>query len=697
LSNVPRIKHAIFTFIAIFVVPLLFFVLLELGLTALGVGKSYDYFHRIGINGRPHYQENPDFADQFYPPSLNIGPAENTYTEERSPDLLRVYIFGESAALGFPHKNHGLDRLLAAQLRAALPARRIEVINTAMTSVNSHVIYAVAKSIPDNSADFAVILMGNNEVVGPYGPGTFNQNFLGNITLIRGIQALKRTRTWQALNSLILKVRPDDAQQDLKWEGMQMFTGHAVPHDDPRMESVYAHYEDNLVGIIEALHGKGMHVVLSSVPVNLRHSAPFLSVHRRDLSDDQLDQWRESTRQGALSSDQGDWDAAIGHFQTALAIDPDYADSHFRLATAFENASQFQQARTHYRRALDLDALRFRADTKINEIIQRVATRSASDSLSFVDSAAAFEQASQPLQPGWNLLLEHVHYDFAGTSVIAAEVSRSIVSNLPGAADFQPLPREEVARRVGFPNYDTIEEIRNLQRMIERPPFPGQSNYVGLQRFLEDKLQSTIAEVGSSTDVLQRRREVTDSGLADWKVHFELAVLNQRLRNTEAMYHHLDRIFELYPHNRESYMKLAEALSKDGRWSEVIPNLEQSLYYTRGDESKIAETMGWLGTAYLRKGEYEKATDLLLQVTESYPDQIGLTLRAYGNLIKSSRQRGQAEDLERYVADAQGYARSLIRSGKDKEFPLLQQRMSQLMTMAGYTEEAREWAEAPAK
>ena len=179
-------------------VPLLFFVLLELGLTVAGVGTSFDYFYEIDINGEPHYQENPDFADQFYPSSLNIGPLENTFSKERSPELIRVYVLGGSAAQGFPYKNHGFDRLLAAQLRAALPSRKIEVINTAMTSINSHVVYAVARSIPKNSADFAVILMGNNEVVGPYGPGTFNQNFLSNISLIRGIQALKRTRTWQS-------------------------------------------------------------------------------------------------------------------------------------------------------------------------------------------------------------------------------------------------------------------------------------------------------------------------------------------------------------------------------------------------------------------------------------------------------------------------------------------------------------------
>jgi hypothetical protein len=38
-----------------------------------------------------------------------------------------------------------------------------------------------------------------------------------------------------------------------------------------------------------------------------------------------------------------------------------------------------------------------------------------------------------------------------------------------------------------------------------------------------------------------------------------------------------------------------------------------------------------------------------------------------------------------------------MRSGKDKEFPMLRQRMSQLMAMAGHDEEAAAWAEAPAQ
>jgi len=268
------------------------------------------------------------------------------------------------------------------------------------------------------------------------------------------------------------------------------------------------------------------------------------------------------------------------------------------------------------------------------------------------------------------------------------------VSNLTGADDYQPLSEAEVARRVGFPNHDTRAEIKTLQAMIQQPPFPGQSNYIELVAYLNNKQERIKREVGSLADVIQRRQDIVREGLADWKIYYELAVLNQRLRNPSAMYHFLNKVLEVYPHNRETYMKLAEALSRDGKWREAIPYLEQSLYYTRGDKKKIAETINWLGTAHLRTGDYDRATDLLLEVTDKYPDQVDLTLRAYGNLIRYAREQGKLRDLDRYVTDVQRYARSLIRKEKDKEFPLLYQRMSQIMSMGGFEAEAREWAKA---
>ena len=687
-------RNTLFTIITVVVIPLLFFVLVEFALGLMGVGTHYQYFNQIDIDGEAFYQENPDFADQFYPPSLNVGPLQNTFAAERSDDRLRVFVLGGSAAMGFPHKNHGVDRLLAAQLRSLFPNRDVEVVNTAMTSVNSHVVYQVAQTLPFESADVAVILMGNNEVVGPYGPGTFNQNFLSSLSAIRALQALKRTRLWQLLDSSLAEVQSSDAKADLEWQGMQMFVDNGVAEDDPRMSAVYEHFEGNLRDIVDTLHAKGMHVVLSTVPVNLRQSAPFLSIGRDDLSasdEAKLAALRERAEAQALN---GRWREAQDLWQQAIALDAGHADSHFQLATSLENLGEFALARSHYERALDLDGLRFRADTRINAIIERVARGYDSSNVSFVNSSKGFDRASAPYAPGWDLLVEHVHYDFSGNAVLACIFARAIARHLSPTTPPKLLKTEEVAARIGFPNHETIENLKNLQGMAKQPPFPGQSNYQDYLAFLATELSSVTGEVGEPKDVVRRRQQVLVNGEGDWKLHFEMTALARHLKNKQAQYYHLEQLFKLYPHNRESYINLATLLSQDGRWAEVIPLLERSLSYTRGREELVVEAVGWLGTAHLKTGNTAKATELLLSIPEDYPDQIGMSLRAYGNLIKHSVDSRDAQTTEQYLTSLENYANTLVASGASESYPRLNQRMAQLMNMGGDKAGAARWRAA---
>jgi len=691
---VSNTRNTLFTIITVVVIPLLFFVLVEFALGLMGVGTHYQYFNQIDIDGEAFYQENPDFADQFYSPSLNVGPLQNTFAAERSDDRLRVFVLGGSAAMGFPHKNHGVDRLLAAQLRSLFPNRDVEVVNTAMTSVNSHVVYQVAQTLPFESADVAVILMGNNEVVGPYGPGTFNQNFLSSLSAIRALQALKRTRLWQLLDSSLAEVQSSDAKADLEWQGMQMFVDNGVAEDDPRMSAVYEHFEDNLRDIVDTLHAKGMHVVLSTVPVNLRQSAPFLSIGRDDLSasdEAKLAALRERAEAQALN---GRWREAQDLWQQAIALDAGHADSHFQLATSLENLGEFALARSHYERALDLDGLRFRADTRINAIIERVAREYDSSNVSFVNSSKGFDRASAPYAPGWDLLVEHVHYDFSGNTVLARIFARAIARYLSPTTPPKLLKTEEVAARIGFPNHETIENLKNLQGMAKQPPFPGQSNYQDYLAFLATELSSVTGEVGEPKDVVRRRQQVLVNGEGDWKLHFEMTALARHLKNKQAQYYHLDQLFKLYPHNRESYINLATLLSQDGRWAEVIPLLERSLSYTRGREELVVEAVGWLGTAHLKTGNTAKATELLLSIPEDYPDQIGMSLRAYGNLIKHSVDSRDAQKTEQYLTSLENYANTLVASGASESYPRLNQRMAQLMNMGGDKAGAARWRAA---
>ena len=686
-----QIKSTLFTTITVVVIPLLFFVLLEGILRLVGVGTHYDYFNEIEINDEIYFQENINFADQFYPPSLNVGPLQNTFIKQPSDNRLRVFVLGGSAAMGFPHKNHGVDRLLAAQLNALFPDKDVEVINTAMTSVNSHVVYQVAETLPANSADFAVILMGNNEVVGPYGPGTFNQNFLSSLTAIRTLQALKRTRLWQWLDSAFKEVQANDAKADLEWQGMQMFVENGVAESDPRMDDVYEHFDANLRDIIDALSDKGMHVVVSTVPVNLRHSAPFLSIENESLAVEQREQLSELRERATAQSRNQKWEAAATLWREVIALDPGHADSHFQLATSLERQGDNSGARRHFERALDLDALRFRADTHINERIEAVAKDYPDSAISFVDSAAAFDRASAPLAPGWESLVEHVHYTFDGNDILARVFARAIATHIEGERPQSVLNREQVAERVGYPNHETIENIQNLQGMAEQPPFPGQSNYQDYLAHMAVELSKLKGQVGEPKDVVRRRQKVLTEGTADWKVHFEMAALAKYLKNKQAQYYHLTTLNKVYPHNRESQMNLATLLSQDGRWAEAIPVLERSLSYTRGREQQVVETLGWLGTAKLRVGETDEAVALLESIPRDYPGQIGLSLRAYGNLIKYAVDLGDRSALDRYLEELQAYAKRLKDTGQADSYPLLARRMAQLPTMGGDKVAAKRW------
>lgn len=683
-------KKLVFGFIAVFIIPALFFLLLELGLKVLGTGKNFDYFTKIELNGQDYYQDNPVFIQQFYPASLDIIPLENTFSAKADTNRVRVFVLGGSAARGFPNPAHGFSRHLETLLREALPGKKVEVINTAMTAINSHVVYETARSIPDGSADFAIVLMGNNEVIGPYGPGTYNQNFLSNLGMIRLLQSVRRSHIGQLMSDLAASANPRDHKEELKWKGMQMFTEESVPADDPRLETVYDHYLHNLQDTVSILQRKGAHVILSSVPVNLRDSAPFSSVHKPDLSQQRLELWQSTVNRAHSGFEQRKWREAISDYEAALAIDPGYADTHFRLAISYDNISDFKKASEHFNRARDLDALRFRADSRINQIIRHVAAESAGTQLSLVDNESAFSQQSQPQQPGWDLFLEHVHYNFSGDYLLAREFSGSILQIL-GVDDYQPISENEIAARIGYPSNMTIKVLDRVVSMVKSPPFTGQSNQAELEQLIVTMRRDVEGQLGPVSDQINRRQKVLQSGKGDWRLRYELAHLYEHMENRPATYQQLLRLHSEYPYHHDSLVMLAKMLHQDKKYRQEIPYLQLALKHARGEAKTIAQLTGWLGLTYFRLGENELAADHLLDVARNYPEQTHYALQAYATLIKYSIQSGNTRDADDYVDEVQRYAKRAVSAGRDRDYPLLYSKMSQIMRLAGDEVEAGKW------
>jgi len=151
--------------------------------------------------------------------------------------------------------------------------------------------------------------------------------------------------------------------------------------------------------------------VWEGVATNLRDNAPFAAVHRDGLTKEKRSQWDQAYRLGIELADRGKPDEARDAFLGVVGIDDRHAELHFRLACVLLASRQLDEAYDHFAQARDLDALRFRADSRINEIIRDVAGRETCSGIYLVDAERAFRatDAAEHGIPGRELFYEHVH------------------------------------------------------------------------------------------------------------------------------------------------------------------------------------------------------------------------------------------------------------------------------------------------
>ena len=324
-------------------------------------------------------------------------------------------------------------------------------------------------------------------------------------------------------------------------------------------------------------------------------------------------------------------------------------------------------------------------------MIREVADQFSQDGVTLIDAAEAFESESLPHQPGWNLLLEHVHYDFSGNAVLANAFGNAILDRLDVSASSDHLDSEQLASLVGFPNYETLENLKMVAALANKPPFTGQSNYEDLKQFLLSRAGELETELGTLKTLIQKRRTVLDSPAIDWRFFFEVAVLAERQGNAKVARRFFEQAIDRYPHNRETQMNLARLLSAESEWEMAKAYLERSLHYTRGDRSQIAETLGWLGSVHLQLGEMAKGKARLEQVVDQYQDQIDDVLRAYATLVRAARAANDQKAVAGYIEETLQYADGLLQRGQDGGYPRLSMRVAQILRLGGEPEAADAW------
>ncbi len=392
---------------------------------------------------------------------------------EKPAGSYRVFVLGSSAAMGDPEPSFSLARMLEHMLTAAYPETRFEVVNAAVTAINSHVLRGIAADCAELQPDLFIVYEGHNEVIGPFGPAGVFAGFRRSPLALRGADLLQRSRLGQAVRGALAPEADDE-----RWAGMQMFLDQQIAAEDPRLGAVADHFRANLRAIVDAGRQAGATTLLCTVLTNQRDFAPFMSQHRADLGETEAARWQELYLAGDTELAAENPRAAERAYRAAWAIDDRHAELAFKLGRLALQRGDRPEAARLLQRALDLDTLRFRTDSTLNQAIVDAAGGSAAK---LIDIAGLVGAQAEFGIPGDDLLYEHVHLNFHGTYLVAralfpriAEdlVSRGLSTRYVG----EPFTESEARRRLGYNAHEQTMIALELVNRFEAPPFTGQSD-----------------------------------------------------------------------------------------------------------------------------------------------------------------------------------------------------------------------------
>ncbi len=605
-------------------IPLLLFAALEVGLRVAGAG--YDpHFLRPVAGHAGHSTTNFRFGWRFFPRRMARRPRPVDLPAAAGDDAVRIFVLGGSAAMGTPEPAFSFGRVLETMLAARHPGSRFRVVNAAMVAINSHVVLPIAREIAArHHPDLMVVYVGNNEVVGPYGPGTVFAGFSRSLPLIRTGVALRTLRTGQLLAALGDRLRGGPGVRG-DWRGMEMFVERPVPMDDPRLPGVADHFRRNLEGIADAAAGAGAGLVLSTVAVNLADSPPFGSAHRPGLPAARRSEWERRTAEGIAAAAAGRAAAAERAFAAAAAIDDRYAELRYRRGRALLALGKGAAGRAELAAARDLDTLRFRTDGRLEEVIRRVAAErtAAGAPVALVEAAAALEAAAfEGAAPAPPLFHEHVHLTFHGNWLLAREMLPAAERLLAGriGAPAAALPDEAAcAARLAYDAGARAEIAAAMLHLTSRPPFTRQLDHARRRAARRERLAELRRAALAARD---RDLEALRAAAAAHPDDLELGErLARRLGErgapgaaAAAWRRLLDRLPDQGPWRSSLGFALADAGDLDGAERELRRVVEL--------EPRAAAPRANLGTLRARRGDAAGARRLYAEALRREPDDV---------------------------------------------------------------------------
>lgn len=647
--NPPSVRRQwIFRLLAIVIIPLILLGGIEAGLRLAGYGYHTNLFKKIKIGDRKFWVNNNDFSLRFFPPQLARFAGPFRMPVKKPAGTYRIFILGESAAMGDPEPAYAASRYLDALLSARYPKAHFEIINLGITAINSHVILPIARDCARRDGDLWIVYMGNNEMVGPFGAATVFGAKAPPLELIRLNLAIQKTRLGQWLIHLSRKLKGAGANPS--WGGMEMFVGNQLPADDPRKEVVYKNFSRNLHDIVKTGLDSGAKILLNTVAVNLKDCAPFASMVDSNLPPAQRSQFNQFFADGVQAQAQSNFVEAAQQFDSAAKLDPHVAGLQFRWGESLLALTNFSGAREHLQLACDDDALPFRADSRINAIISHEPKKIRDRHLIFFDAAAALAAETPDKMGGEETFYEHVHFNFDGNYRLARAWAGQIENFLPAAisqtaATNDWASQQTCERRLGLSDWNRALVMQSVVDRMQQPPLSAQLGNEPRMKKLEARVAQLHLQMNqaAATQASENFQKTLAQWPDDFWVHGNFALFLQSVHDLPGAIAGWRLVHDLIPQDEVACFQLGRLLEMESQWPEAELWLRQAVAI------RPSLTEGWmeLGNTLLAANKFEPALAAYQNARRQRPQDPQIFFRMGEALAKLNRH---AEAIEDYRA-----------------------------------------------
>ena len=409
----------------------------------------------------------------------------------KEPGEYRIFIFGGSAAYGFPVADrYSITAWLRKSFPLLLPQKKIRAINCGWPGKGSYHAAEGARLVTKYKPDLFILYTGENDFP------TTNRLYADNWLYRLNLHLTFRSSAYRLLQNRMNRVRKKIVygksgypEKHYREEIIAQKVYKRAETTDVQEERILQHHYSNLEGIARWSKQRGIQLILLTMPSNVHEIPPAASSHKSSLSKEELEAWNRWFQAAQSFEGKKEYHEALEAYEKAAQMDPGYAELQYRIGVVGEAVGDYEAARKAYVLARDYDRRPSRAKTRMNENVREISEKYKGG---LVDVVSVFERLSPHGIISGDLVQDDVHPTVRAQQIIVDEILHAIAEKgwIAPSSEWQwralEAAREDPARNEEWKVEGNLNAYRYLLRGLH---FWGQGRYGDCVRDLEKSLE----------------------------------------------------------------------------------------------------------------------------------------------------------------------------------------------------------------